>query len=137
MIASSYLRNARLRIDLWPIAAFDHPDGRLRGPLDAQHKTLDGVLGRSFAGIADRPSAAELYRWLVAPVRTPSQRAWLVDVLKCAAIHPPQLVALVREDALATYDLAVVVAEADCHYGLLTAWLNQYALPPEQAKSGR
>ena len=135
MIANSYLRNARRRIGLWPVAAFDHPDGRLRGSFDAQHKTLDRVLRQSFAGIADRPSADELYRWLVAPARTPAQRAWAVDVLKCMAVRPPQLVALVREDALSTYDLAVLVAEADCDYGLLTGWLNQYALPTSGPRS--
>lgn len=130
MIASPYLRDARARVDLWPLAAFDHPDGRLRGPLDREHATLAWLLGRSFAGIADRPDARDLHRWIVAPMRTPRERAWLVDVLKVAATHPPQLANLVREDAVSIHDIAVVLHEANCDYGPLAGWLNKYALPP-------
>lgn len=141
MIRSPYCRDGRARIGVHPVAAFDHPDGRLRGPLDAQHKTLAWLLGRSFAGLANRPDASDVHRWIVAPVRNPAQRGWIVDVLKCAAVYPPQLVALVREDALSIHDLATVVAEAGCDYGLLTVWLNKYASPSAAAgtasESGR
>ena len=124
------MRDGRARIDLWPLASFDHADGRLRGPIDPEHSTVAWVLGRSFAGIANRPTANELYGWMIAPSRTAEQRMWTVDVLKCAAAYPPQLVKLVRDDALCTYDLAVVLHEARCDYGLLTDWLNKYAIPP-------
>ena len=124
------MRNGRSRIDLWPVAAFDHTDGRLRGPFDPEHTTFAWLLGRSFAGIANRPSAEELYEWTRARARTPEQLAWVVDVLKVAAIALPQLAKLVREDALSIHDLAIIVAEAHCDYGLLTDWLNKYAIPP-------
>ena len=130
MIQSTYMRNGRSRIDLWPVTAFDHPDGRLRGPLDPEHTMIAWLLGRSFAGVANRPSAEELYEWIRVRPRTPEQLAWVVDVLKVAATAPPQLAKLVREDALSIHDLAVVVAEARCDYGLLTDWLNKYAIPP-------
>lgn len=131
MIASPYLRDARVRVDVWPPAAFDHPDGRLRGPLDPEHSVLDWLLGRSFAGIADRPVASDLYRWIVAPSRTLGQRTWVVDVLKVAAARPAQLATLVREDAVSVHDLAVVLHEAACDYGLLTDWLNKYGISPD------
>ena len=130
MIASPYLRDARARVDLWPLAAFDHADGRLRGPHDPEHTVLSWLLSRSFAGMADRPSAEDLHGWIVAPSRTPRERAWLVDVLKVAAIRPAQLANLVRNDAVSIHDIAVVLHEAKCDYGLLTGWLNKYAIPP-------
>lgn len=131
MIASPYLRDARARIDLWPPAAFDHPDGRRRGPLDPEHGVLAWLLGRSFAGIADRPDAGDLHRWILAPSRTLHQRAWVVDVLKVAAARPAQLAALVREDAVSVHDLAVVLNEEACDYGPLTDWLNKYGISPD------
>ena len=134
MITSPYLRNGRARIDLWPVSAFDHPDGRLRGPLDPEHRTLSWLLGRSFAGIANRPEPSALYRWIIAPSRTPHQRAWVIDVLKVAATRPAQLATLVREDAISIHDLAVVIDEANCNYGLLTDWLNKYAIPPPRSQ---
>lgn len=130
MIASPYQRNGRARIDLWPPCAFDHPDGRMRGPLDPDHSTLAWLLGRSFAGIARRPTPDDLYGWIVAPSRTPNQRAWIIDALKVAATRPAELAALVRGDAISIHDLATVVDEANCDYGLLTDWLNRYAIPP-------
>ena len=137
MIASPYLRDDRARVDLWPLAAFDHPDGRLRGPLDPEHTVLAWLLSRSFAGIAGRPEAKDLHRWIVAPSRTPRQRAWLVDVLKFAAIRPAQLASLVRRDAVSIHDIAVVLHEATCDYGPLTGWLNKYAMPPAGSERPR
>ena len=137
MIASPYLRNARARVDLWPPASFDHPHGRLRGPLDPEHRVLTWLLGRSFAGIADRPDARDLYRWIVAPSRTLRQRTWVVDVLKVGAARPVQLANLVREDAVSVHDLAVVLHEAACDYGLLTDWLNKYGVAPDGSQRPR
>lgn len=88
------------------------------------------MLSLSFAGIANKPGADELFRCMIAPRRARWQTAWLVDVLKVAAVDPPQLVKLVREDALSIYDLAAVVTEARCDYGLRTDWLNKHAPPP-------
>ena len=118
---------------LLPLDAFDNDRCRRRGPLDDHHAVLRRIIGREFAGAAEKPSSGELFDWLVRDVRTAGERAWCSELLVAASADPWfSLRALVGEDAVSIYDLARVCAEDSCRHAPLTRWLNQYADQPAE-----
>ena len=118
------------KLDMHPLAAFDIEPCRRRGHADPDHIALRLVLGRWFAGTADRPSASELYAWFSADKRSERELAWCADVLVSASADPWfGLRSLVREEALSIYDMAKVCLEAGCRHKPFVEWLNQFADP--------
>ena len=119
------------KVPLLPLGAFDNDRCRRRGPLDDNHAVLRQIIGREFAGAAERPPPNAIYDWLVSNVRSSHERAWCSEVLVAASADPWfSLRALVGEDAVSIYDLARVCAEDACRHAPLTTWLNKYADQP-------
>ena len=121
------------KVPLLPLCAFDNARCHRRGPFDSEHAVLRQVIGREFAGAAERPTPSTLHAWLVADARSPRERAWCSETLVAASADPWfSLRAMVGEDALSIYDLARVCAEDGCQHAPLTNWLNQYADQPAE-----
>lgn len=121
------------KVPLLPLRSFDNARCRRRGTFDREHAVLRQIIGREFAGAAERPKPETVYEWLVADARSPHERAWCAETLIAASADPWfSLRAMVSEDAVSIYDMARVCDEDGCQHARLTDWLNHYADQPAE-----
>ena len=116
----------RIRVELAPQERFDRP--ALRSPLGkAGHplSTLTSLIGRHFAGYADRPTPEELARALGAPLPDPRQRILLYNLF--ASMRFPEYRELAHLEGIPLHDLARALRHSGARPVRAIRWLNQFA----------
>ena len=116
----------RTRVELAPADRFDRRE--LRRPLGTGGRRLDylrSLLGRHFAGHADRPTPEELDRVLRAPAPDRRQRGALYNLF--GSMRFPEFRDLAHLGELPIHDLARALRHSGARPVTAIRWLNQFA----------
>ncbi len=115
----------RTRVELAPQHHFDRP--ALRAPLGKAGpplSTLKSLIGRHFAGFADRPTPEELALALGASRPDPRQRTLLYNLF--ASMRFPEYRDLAHLEGIPLHDLARALRHSGARPVRTIRWLNQF-----------
>jgi len=117
-------------VELAPQDRFDRP--ALHAPLGKAARplsTLRSLIGRHFAGSADRPTPEDLALALGAPIPDPRQRTLLYNLF--ASMRLPEYRDLAHLEGIPLHDLARALRHSGARPVRAIRWLNQFAAPGE------
>ncbi len=129
-------RLPRPPVELASQARFRRPALRVALGVDENPlAALKSLIGRHFAGAADRPTPAELAGLLRAP--RPDRRGRILLYNLFASMRFPEYRELAHCAGISLHDLARAIRHSGAKPARAIRWLNQFAAPPPAPRPSR
>lgn len=130
-----------LRLEPMPLEWFDYPEARRTWYQPADNDTitrerlefLRGIIISYLPGFPNRPTAAELARWIRSPASSSPRIGALYNIFE--TIRPGHCAQMLSRGHFSLYEVARIIILSEARAPELISWLHQFAVDPKQNPS--